>query len=369
MGGPAHQVKLLSSRLPRDRYRTLLVAGHVGAGEAEVEVADDVELVRLDSLCPEIAPRSDSATLAALVRLMRCYRPDVVHTHTAKAGFVGRVAARAALGPRTTVVHTYHGHVLEGYFGAAKTGLYRALETTTGAMSDALVGVSQATVDDLVRLRVAPRRKFRVIPLGLDLDPLLALERDAGFRDEIGASADDLLCVWMGRLVPIKRVDLLLRAIAHAQDAGARSLLALVGGGPLEAELRRLAEELGIADRVRFLGYRSDVGRILAGADLAVLSSANEGTPVALIEAAAAGLPLVAPDVGGVRDVVADGTGTVTPPGDPAALGAAIARLAADPAGRAEMGERARRHVAQRYGIDRLVRDVDDLYRSLGVGG
>lgn len=367
MGGPAHHVSILSSRLPAERYETVLVAGNVGAGEEELPVAATPH--RIVTLAPELDPRKDLRALIDLVRLMRRYRPDVVHTHTAKAGLLGRLAARMALGRRPIVIHTYHGHVLEGYFGPARTALYRTLERALGLVSDALVGVSEATVDDLVRLRIAPRSRFRVIPLGLDLDRFtrLTAEQREATRAELGVGDEDVVAVFMGRLVPIKRVDRLVAAVAAARKAGAPVVLVVVGGGELEAQLRAQVSALALDGAVRFAGYRGDVADVLAAADMAVLSSANEGTPVALIESAAAGLPLVATDVGGVRDVVVQAAGVLVAEEDSDGLADAIAALAGDPARRQALGEGARRHVLDRYAAERLVRDVDELYRELAA--
>jgi glycosyltransferase involved in cell wall biosynthesis len=370
MGGPAHHVGLLDSRLDRQRYQTLLLHGQVGAGEASLEDsvrARGVALAKVPGLRPEHRPHDDARALASLVRAVRCLRPDIVHTHTAKAGMLGRLAAVLADGARPVIVHTYHGHVLEGYFDPLRTATYRALERRLAAVSDALVGVSQATVDDLVRLGTAPRSKFRVTPIGLDLEPFLRLqERDgAGFRREAGASDGEVLLTFVGRLVAIKRVELLLRALARAREGGSPVRLAVVGDGPLRSGLERLAHEVGVAEVTRFMGYRSDMASVAAASDLAVLTSANEGTPVSLIEAAAAGRPAVATAVGGVPDVVTDGTGILVQDGDVEALASAIARLAADPQLRWSMGRRAREHVAERFSADRLVRDVDRLYQEL----
>jgi glycosyltransferase involved in cell wall biosynthesis len=365
MGGPAHHVSILSERLPADRYRTVLVCGNVGAGEEELPVS--VAPVRIATLAPELSPRRDLAALVQLVRLMRRERPDIVHTHTAKAGFLGRLAARLALGPRPIVVHTYHGHVLEGYFGRAQTALYRGLERTLGMVSDALIGVSQATVDDLVRLGVAPRHKFRVIPLGLDLDRLAHLGDEVRRRGraELDLGADDIAAVFMGRLVAIKRVDRLVDALAAVRALGVPLVLVIVGGGELERALRAQARALGVEEAIRFAGYRADVAPMLAAADLAVLSSANEGTPVALIESAAAGLPLVATDVGGVAEVVGKSTGSLVGQDDAQGLIDAIAALARDDALRARYGAAAQSHVLGRYAATRLVHDVDALYLDI----
>lgn len=369
LGGPAKHVAILTERLDPDRYSTLLVHGTVGEGEAEMRpprVGGSAAIRFLPMLSPALRPLADLRALIALIRIAREFRPEIVHTHTAKAGFLGRLAA-LTVRPRPLIVHTYHGHVLEGYFGRARTALYRVLERLLARVSDALIGVSAATVDDLVRLGVAPRERFRVVRLGLDLEPLARLGPEPGtrLRKRLGLGRDDVLAVFAGRLVQIKRVDVLLRAVAIARGGSARLQLALVGDGPLREPLGRLARELGIGDAVHFLGYRSDLAAPLAAAELAVLTSDNEGTPVWLIEAAAAGRPAVATDVGGVRDVVGGEMGLLAPPGDCVAIAHALSELVDDPARRVAMGRTARRHVMERYSAARLVSDVERLYESL----
>jgi glycosyltransferase involved in cell wall biosynthesis len=370
MGGPAHHVGLLGSMLDTERYETLLLHGEVGAGEASLEDsvrARGASLAQVPGLRPEVRPHDDLRALASLVRAVRRLRPDIVHTHTAKAGMLGRLAAVLARGPRPVVVHTYHGHVLEGYFGPVSNAAYRGLERQLGGISDALIGVSTATVEDLVRLGVAPRSKFRVIPVGLDLEPFLSAPPDAGkaFRREMGVGADDLLLTFVGRLVAIKRVDLLLRAVARARVLGAPIRLALVGDGALRPRLERLSAALGVHDHVCFAGYRSQMTAVTAATDIAVLSSDNEGTPVWLIEAAAAEAPAVATMVGGVPDVVTGETGILVPPGNAERLANGIVALTGDRGLRANLGAQARRRVAQRFSAERLVRDIDSLYTEL----
>jgi len=370
MGGPAHHVGLLGSMLDRDRYETLLLHGRVGAGEASLEEsvrARGVALAEVPGLRPELRPHQDLRALASLVRAVRRLRPDIVHTHTAKAGMLGRLGAVLAGGARPVIVHTYHGHVLEGYFDPLRTATYRAMERRLAGVSDALVGVSTATVDDLVRLGIAPRSKFRVIPVGLDLEPFLSAPPAAGtaFRHEVGASTDDVLLTFVGRLVAIKRPDLLLRAVARARELGAPIRLALVGDGALRPRLERLAAELGVREHVCFAGYRAEMVAVTAAADIAVLSSDNEGTPVSLIEAAAAGKPAVATVVGGVPDVVTRETGLLVPAGDAERFAKGIVALTGDPPLRAAMGAQARRRAAQRFSAERLVRDIDSLYTDL----
>ena len=370
VGGPAYHVSLLSGRLDRDRYATLLVHGHTGPGEASFADLAREEGCRtevVEALGPEINPIADLRALVELVRITRRYRPEIVHTHTAKAGALGRLAARFAVRPRPVIVHTYHGHVLEGYFGSLVSAAYRLLERWLARSTDRLIAVSQATVDDLVRLGVAPRDAFQVVPLGLDLARFDDLAPDAGadFRRRLGMEPDEVLVTFVGRLVAIKRVDVLLRAFASLRDTNPPLRLAIVGDGELRDELERLAAELDLGERVRFLGYRTDMAEIAAAADVAVLSSDNEGTPVSLIEAAAAGVPAVATAVGGVPDVVAPQTGILVPAGDAEALAAGVARLAADATLRERMGERARAHVRERFAVERLLGDIDALYEEL----
>jgi glycosyltransferase involved in cell wall biosynthesis len=371
VGGPAHHVSLLGGRLDPQRYESLLLSGAVGPGERSFDALAERYGARRETvpgLGPELDVRRDARALRSLVRTMRRFRPHIVHTHTAKAGTLGRVAARLALGPRPIVVHTYHGHVLRGYFGPAKTLVFRGIEQGLGRVSDCLVGVSQATVDELVELRVAPPERFRVVPLGLDLDRFLRIDigdRGSALRAELGVGDDELLAVFVGRLVPIKRVDVLLHALAHARAGHVRLRLAIVGDGESRGALEETAAALGLGDVVAFLGFRQDLDVVAAATDVAVLSSDNEGTPVSLIEAAAAARPAVATAVGGVPDVVMPTGGVVVPPGDFRALGEALMALAQDDDRRRRMGVAAREHVRTRYDAGRLVSDIDWLYRDL----
>lgn len=370
IGGPAYHVSLLSGCLDRDRYDTLLLTGALGAGEGSFEdLAQRYGATQktVPGLTPELNPFSDLRALVNLVRIIWRFQPDVIHTHTAKAGALGRLAA--VITPRKTpvVIHTYHGHVLSGYFGRLLSAAFRNVERILAFKSSCLIGVSDATVEELVRLRVAPARKFRTLPIGLDLERLLVVTRSDGarFRAEVGAGPADILAVFAGRLVPIKRVDVLLEAAAIAQADAARLRVAIVGDGELRGALERRASQLGLTETVRFLGFRDDLPAIVAGSDLAVLCSDNEGTPVALIEAAAGARPAVATNVGGVPEIVTRSTGILVPPGDARALAGALLRLVGDHEARERMGLAAREHVRKRFAADRLVSDVDNLYQEL----
>jgi glycosyltransferase involved in cell wall biosynthesis len=374
IGGPAYHVSVLSGRLDRDRYETLLLTGALGSGEGSFEgLADRYGASRrvVPGLRPELNPLSDLRALVNLMRIIREFRPDVVHTHTAKAGALGRLAAVLTPGPRPVIVHTYHGHVLTGYFGWALSALYRCTERVLAMLSDRLIGVSEATVEELVALRVGRDCKFRTIPIGLDLERFLAVERSDGdsFRAEVGAGPEDILAVFVGRLVQIKRVDVLIDAAALASAREPRLRVAIVGDGELRGALEQRVSHLGFDETVRFLGFREDLPRIAAGSDLAVLSSENEGTPVALIEAAAAGLPAIATAVGGVADIVTESTGILVAAGDIHAFSDALLRLASDGDARQRMGLAAREHVRERFAAGRLVGDIEGLYRELLTQG
>ena len=370
MGGPAHHVSLLSGRLDRTRYETLLVHGSVDRGEASlahVAEREGCSVRYVPSLRRELHPLYDLRALVALVRIVREFRPHIVHTHTAKAGMLGRLAAVLAGRPRPVIIHTYHGHVLEGYFGRFGNALYRWIERGLAGVSDCLIGVSAATVDDLVRLGVAPHSKFRVVPIGLELQPFIDAtdgER-AAFRAEVGAAPGDVVVSFVGRLVPIKRVDLALEAVARARRAGAPIRLVVVGDGDLRPQLEQLAARLDVSDAVHFAGYRKDMVGVTAGADIALLTSDNEGTPVSLIEAAAAAKPAVATAVGGVSEVVKDSSGVRTGRENVDGLAQALVDLARDRDARRRMGEAARSEVRWRYSVERLLTDIDGLYEEL----
>jgi glycosyltransferase involved in cell wall biosynthesis len=372
LGGSAHHVSLLSGRLGHE-YETLLVAGRVPKHEASAGFLAERHGARLETLSalgPEIRPHSDARALAELVQVVRRFQPDIVHTHTAKAGFLGRLAARVAARPRPAIVHTYHGHVLEQYFGRFQSRVYRRLERQAGVLSDVLIGVSQATVDDLVRLGIAARSKFRVIPYGLELAPFTSVDEEArcAIRAEAGVQPGEVLVTFVGRLAAVKRPELAVQAIAQARQRGAPVRLAIVGHGELHPGLQGLADELGVRDIVRFLGWRSDTTAIAAATDVAILTSANEGTPVWLIEAAAAGKPGIATNVGGVADVVVDGAGFRVGSDDEEALVEGLCRLAADAELRRSLGTRAQAHVLKTFSIERLLSDVRSLYRELLAG-
>ena len=371
VGGPALHVTYLARGLAERGYETTLVAGDVAPGEESMAFVADragVDIVRLPGLSRELSPVRDALAAWRLAKLIRRVRPDVVHTHTAKAGAVGRAAAMlSGVRNRPVVVHTFHGHVLRGYFGHAGTMLFRSIETALARATDRLIAVSPEVRDELVALGVAPERKFSVIRLGIELEPRVAFEGDVTeVRRRHGIPSDAFVVGWFGRMTAVKRTDDLLTTLAALRDRGVDALLLLVGDGADRARLEQRAHELGVARFCVFLGYQEDVAPWYAVCDAVALTSVSEGTPVTIIEALAAGRAVVATSVGGVPDVVDDGeTGYLVPPGDIEALAERLAELARDPERRDAMGREGRERVLRRYAVERLVDDVDELYRGL----
>ena len=374
VGGPALHVAYLTAGLADHGYDTTLVAGTVGRGEESMAFIADAKGVRIeviDELARSISPLRDARAVWKLAQLIRRERPTILHTHTAKAGAVGRVAALLAGRARPPiVVHTFHGHVLRGYFNRVATFGFRTLERLLAYATTRLIAVSPEVRDDLVRLHVAPASKFAVIRLGIELDQRVG--GDAAGRTEtrrvLGLPGDPFVVGWVGRMTAVKRTDLVVEVLRELVGRGVDARLLLVGDGPDRDHLERYAHELGVIKRCLFLGYQEEVGRFYDAIDALLLPSVNEGTPVSVIEALAAERPAVATRVGGTPDVIRDGVdGFLVDSADPGELAERLAELARDPGRRAEMGAAGRSRVLERYAVDRLVDDVDALYRELLV--
>ena len=369
VGGPALHVSLLNAGMDRNRFVSWLVTGTENPGEGTMRdyaVARGVEPLVIPEIFGQatLTPR-DVVALAKLTALVRRLRPHVVHTHTAKAGFLGRLAARAAGVP--VVVHTYHGHVLSGYYGRTRTAGLRLMERGLALLSDRLIAVSDRVRDDLVAFGVAPAERFTVVSLGLDLDPMSTASTHRGaLRRELRLGPDTRLVGIVGRLFPIKNHALFLDAAARVLASRPDSRFVVVGDGRLRGELETRARRPDLVDHVIFTGWRYDLPRFYADLDVLVVSSRNEGTPVSAIEAMAAGCPVVATRVGGLPDLIDDGrTGTLVAPDDPAALATAIGRVIDDPSRAEHMRLAARADVEKRFLASRLVTDLQDLYLAL----
>ena len=332
------------------------------------QIADElgVERVVLREMTRELGPH-DVQSLRECRRELRRLRPDVVHTHGAKAGTVGRAAAKLARTP--AVVHTFHGHVLRGYFGRPKQDAFRLIERSLAHACDRIVAVSDEVRSDLVELKVARPSKIEVIPVGFDMQRLIVPagrheELHHAFRSSVGLPDAPLVVSFVGRIVPIKRADRFLQAAWELRDTPATFMV--VGDGEELAALRGSEIARALGDRLVFTGYRSDIAAVYHASDVVVLTSDNEGTPVSLIEALACGVPVVGTDVGGVRAVVDDGTtGFVVPAPDAALLATRIRALIEDAELRRRFGQAGRERVEGRFSAERLAADHDRLYRSI----
>jgi glycosyltransferase involved in cell wall biosynthesis len=360
VGGAALSVLELAAEQQRRGHEVLVVAGTIPPGEESMEhVADELAVphLHLASLQRELAPRADASAIASLRTLVRERRPDVLHTHTSKAGATGRVAALLAGRARPrAVVHQFHGHVLAEYFSPAKERFFREAERLLARATGAVIAVSDEVRDDLVRLRVAPPSKIHVVQYGFDLD------RRVGSPASLDVPGEGPVLGWAGRLTGIKRPLDLVRILAAVE--GAR--LVLAGDGELRPDVERLARELGVADRMHLLGYVDDVASVYAASTLFLLTSANEGTPVVAIEALAAGVPVVATDAGGTRTVVDDGeTGLLAPVAAVEALSEHVRDLLADDERRRRFGTEGARRMRERFSTGRMADDVERVYAGL----
>jgi glycosyltransferase involved in cell wall biosynthesis len=371
IGGPSIQAISLTTRLAERGHATALIHGRLDRGEGDMTylVPAGTSLTFVPTLCRPIALADDLRSLFALRRLIREFKPDIVHTHMAKAGMIGRLAA---LGSGARVVHTYHGHVLEGYFGAAKTATFIMLERILARCSDAIIAISPAIRQELLdKHRIGRAEQYHVVPLGFDLSAFAAIDDGAraAARVSLGIAPQSRVVTTVGRLTAIKQHGLFLDAFAQVAASNPDAIALIVGDGELRSEVEQRVAELGIADRVRMLGWRRDLATINAATDVFLLTSRNEGTPVALIEAMASGVPGVSTDVGGVKDVIPNrDIGRLAPFGDAHALAAAISDLLSDEIRRRASGDAARAHVLARYSVDRLVDDIDSLYQRLNAG-
>ncbi|HMQ76008.1 MAG TPA: glycosyltransferase [Flavobacteriales bacterium] len=394
LGGPTHNAAYLTRYLPGN-YETLLVGGSQEAteeGSHHILRSLGVEAMVLPELQREVAPWRDRGAYRRIKQLIREYKPDIVHTHAAKAGAVGRMAA-ADLGVKA-IVHTFHGHVFHSYFGPVRTALYKNIERFLARRSSRIIAISEKQKHELVdEHRICPDDKVSVIPLGFDLSRFREdrARKRAFFRSVYGVADDEIAIAIVGRLVPIKNHDLFLEAMAAVARRTRRRVRAfIVGDGEERDRLEARVRELGLSHAVgpifnghgfghgaghgamvpsatvTFTSWIKEVDIVYAGVDLVVLTSLNEGTPVSLIEAQASDRPVVTTRVGGVENVVLpDRSALLSPSGDLGTITEAILRIVEDDVLRGRMGEQGWDFVRQRYHYTRLVEDTARLYDAL----
>lgn len=371
MGGPAIHVSSLAAGLEPRGYETTLVAGSLARGEDSMAfLAErlDIPVRTIPELQREVSPIDDARSVMRMREIIRELRPHILHTHTAKAGAIARAAALVSGAARPAIlVHTFHGHVLKGYFDPVRTAFFKKVERSLARVTDALVAVSPEVRDELVAAGIAPREKFSVIRLGIPLEERLGdATADLDYRRLYGISESAFVVGWVGRMTDVKDTDAVLEIVGAARDRGLEAVLVMVGDGPDRVRLEQLAHDIGIARSTFFVGYQPEVAGYYRLFDAFLLPSVNEGTPVSAIEALASGTPVVATRVGGVPDVVRDGEdGFLFEPGDTDDAAERLALLASDATLRSALGASGRERVLRRYSVSRLVEDVDRLYRSL----
>jgi glycosyltransferase involved in cell wall biosynthesis len=366
VGGPATHVTVADRGLRARGWETLLAFGNVEPDEIEIDIDGlDLPLARVAGLARPVRPLPDLRAAIGIASLIRRHRPDVIHSHLSKAGLIARGIALAT--SRAVRIHTFHGTVFGGYFGErASTAIIRA-ERFLGARSDALIALSPRQREELLENRIAPEERIHVVPLGLPLDRYAgagSARARLAARRRLRIPPRAFAIVAIGRLVAIKRLDRLIDAFALVVAEIPTAHLYLVGGGAARAILERQVAEIRLENHVTFAGWSMATPDWYAAADVVALTSDREGTPLALIEAAAAARPVVATDVGGVADVVAEGqTGFIVAPSDTRGYADRLIRLGREPALRAAMSSAAPARAAA-YSAERLVDDLDRLYRQ-----
>jgi glycosyltransferase involved in cell wall biosynthesis len=370
VGGAALHVLQLAREQQKRGHDVLVVAGTLAAGEESMEYVADglgVSVRALPTLQRELSVRADGAAIKELRDLIRSRRPDILHTHTSKAGATGRLAALlSGRGRLPAVVHTYHGHVLSGYFSPSRQRVFRLIERLLARATDALVAVSNEVRDDLVAYGVAPTERIVVVPYGFDLPEWSTADDEARsrVRAELGVDEETFVVGWGGRLTAIKRPLDLVRTLRSLVDLGIDAVLVLVGDGEDREPTEALARRLGVEDRCRLVGFQRGMRGWYAAFDATLITSANEGTPVVAIESLAAERPVVATRAGGMATVVTDGaSGFLEAVGDTDALAGRLAGLANDPELRSTLGRYGAADVRARFATARMADELDAVYR------
>jgi glycosyltransferase involved in cell wall biosynthesis len=375
-GGSAENTFLTVCGLDKNRYDVVLVMGaspqwnaadpEAAAIQANMTAAREhqVKLTVLRHLVRDLNPSSDLIAFFSLLNILWREKPHIVHTHTSKAGILGRWAAWFCRVP--VIVHTPHGHIFWGYFSYWQTRLFILLERWTARITAAIVTLTPQEKGDHLHFGIAPERIFTVIHSGVDLG-MFPADRFAAqeARDALGIPPGTTVICTVGRLTPVKGQETLIRAVSDLIRQGEKIFLLLLGDGELRRDLEALALQLGVSESVRFLGWRHDVARIMAACDIFCLPSLNEGMGKVLVEAMAMQKPIVASDVGGIPDLVVQGeNGILVPSADSKALAKAIMTLLSDPEKIKEMGARGKLK-AYGYSSEAMVYKISNLYKSL----
>ena len=361
VGGPAVQVSGLMRGFNSTEFHHRLYTGYCADDEADYldTVATDVKAVRIKGFGRRVSLVGDLKAFISLVSEIRDFKPHIIHTHTAKAGFLGRLASIISLQPSIRV-HTFHGHLLNGYFGPFKRSLVVIAEKFLALFTHQLLAVGDKVRQDLLQAGIGSKSKFGLMPPGLTIG-ILPDRQDS--RTALALPVDSLQCAFIGRVTQIKRPDRFLDVVNEIKKRGIELDFFIAGDGELLEMCRERIKKEGLP--VTILGWQSDIERVLSAADIVVLTSDNEGTPLSLIQAGMAGLPVVTTNVGSVPEVVLDGlTGIVTRL-DVQEIAKALEKLVNDKVLRANLGAAAQKFTMSNFGVERLVHDHEELYKKL----
>ena len=361
VGGPAVQVSGLMRGFNTAEFDHRLYTGFCSADEADYleTVATDVKAIRIEGFGRRISLGGDIRAFTTLVKEIRTFKPHVIHTHTAKAGFLGRIASIISLQPSIRV-HTFHGHLLNGYFGSFKRSLVVIAEKILAIFTDQLLAVGEKVRQDLLTAGVGKKEKFGLMPPGLVINKLPA--KDESLKS-FGLSSSRLQCAFIGRITQIKRPDRFLDVVSEVKKRGIDLDFFMAGDGELLEGCRKRISEQKLP--VTVLGWQSNIEKVLSAADIVVLTSDNEGTPLSLIQAGMAGLPVVTTNVGSVPEVVIDGVTGIVTDLDVQEIANALEKLATDKALREGLGLAAQELTLANFGVERLVHDHEELYKKL----
>jgi glycosyltransferase involved in cell wall biosynthesis len=361
VGGPAVQVSGLMRGFDTAEFDHRLYTGYCASNEADYldTAARDVKAVRIEGFGRRVSLGADFKAFITLVNEIRNFKPHVIHTHTAKAGFLGRIASIVSLHPSIRV-HTFHGHLLNGYFGFFKRSLVVIAEKFLAIFTHQLLAVGDKVRQDLLKAGIGSKNKFGLMPPGLAIEMLPSREVS---RAALKLPAYHLQCAFIGRVTQIKRPDRFLDVVSEIKKRGVDLDFFIAGDGDLLDICRQRINDEDLP--ITILGWQSDIERVLSSADIVVLTSDNEGTPLSLIQAGMAGLPVVTTNVGSVPEVVLDGeTGIVTEL-DVQEIANALEKLVHDKVLRTKLGRAGQEFTLKNYGVKRLVHDHEELYKKL----
>lgn len=379
LGGPTYNAAYLTHYLP-DNYETLLIGGaHAESEEDSLHITQQLGLdpIIIPEMKRDISPMEDQIAYKKIHQLIDWFKPDIIHTHASKAGALGRLAGIRSRTP--IIVHTFHGHVFHSYFNKIKTQAYISIERKLAQKTDAIIAISPLQKRELVEdFLIADEEKVRVIPLGFDLErfKLKQEEKREIFRSKYDLDEDVIAIGIIGRLVPIKNHQLFLELAQKTLSKTDKKVrFFIIGDGELSDELKAMAIELGLNSpnreekNVIFTSWIKNIDVAIAGLDIIVMTSNNEGTPVSLIEAQAGQRAIVTTEVGGIKDIIIPGrTGMMSPKGDVEMLTKNLCELIASKEKRDQMGANGYHFVKEKFTYSRLATDMDKLYQELLAG-